>query len=67
MGDISKKEFASDFDYELKQGNSLEIPVRVTIPEKVSGVRPAGDYSITIQLFINNNVQETQTVKTVVV
>ncbi|MGB8216011.1 MAG: hypothetical protein WCE94_01810 [Candidatus Methanoperedens sp.] len=67
MGDISKKEFTSDFDYELKQGDSVEIPVRVTIPEKVSGVRPAGDYSITIQLIVNNNVQETQTVKTVVV
>ncbi len=67
MGDIAKKEFTSDFDYELKQGNSVEIPVQVTIPEKVSGIRPAGDYSITIQLIINNNVQETQTVKTVVV
>ncbi|VVB97705.1 Uncharacterised protein [uncultured archaeon] len=67
MGDISKKEFTSDFDYELKQGNSVEIPVSVTIPEKVSGIRPAGDYSITIQLIVNNNVQETQTVKTVVV
>ncbi|MCZ7405627.1 MAG: hypothetical protein O8C67_11975 [Candidatus Methanoperedens sp.] len=67
MGDISKKEFTSNFDYELKQGASVEIPVLVTIPEKVSGVRPAGDYSITIQLIVNNNMQETQTVKTVVV
>ncbi len=67
MGDISKKEFKSDFDYELKQGDSVEIPVQVTIPEKVSGVRPAGDYSITIQLIVNNNVMETQTMKTVVV
>lgn len=67
MGDISRKEFTSDFEYELKQGSPVEIPVRVTIPEKVSGVRPVGDYSITIQLIVNNNLQDKQTVKTVVV
>jgi len=67
MGDVARKEFTSNFDYMLNPGDSVEIPVRVAIPEKISGVRPSGDYSITIQLIINNNVEETQTVKTVVV
>ncbi|MCZ7355731.1 MAG: hypothetical protein O8C66_02870 [Candidatus Methanoperedens sp.] len=67
MGDISKKEFTDTFDYELKPGDSVQIPVQVKIPEKVSGIRPVGDYSITIQLLMNNQVEETQLVKTVVV
>jgi len=67
MGDVARKEFTNNFDYELVPGNSVEIPVRVAIPEKISGVKPVGDYSITIQLIINNKVEETQTVKTVVV
>ncbi len=67
MGDVSKQEFVSTFDYELKPGDAVEIPVRVQIPETINGIRPSGDYSITIQLMINNGVVETQTVKTVVV
>jgi hypothetical protein len=41
--------------------------VQVKIPEKVSCIRPVGDYSITIQIVMNNEVEETQLVKTVVV
>ncbi len=67
MGDIAKKEFDSTFDYELKPGDSVQIPVRVKIPEKVSGIKPVGDYSITVQLIMNNKVQQTKEVKTVVV
>jgi len=67
MGDISKKEFLTNFDDEMKPGDSVEVPVHVKIPEKVTGIKPVGDYSITIQLLVNNKVEEVQTVKTVVV
>lgn len=67
MGDVAKKDFTNIFDYELVPGAPVEIPVSVQIPEKISGLRPAGDYTITIQLIVNNNVMETQSVNTVVV
>ncbi len=67
MGDVAKKDFTNSFDYELVPGAPVEIPVSVQIPEKISGIRPAGDYTITIQLIVNNNVMETQSVNTVVV
>lgn len=44
MGDKAKKEFSDKYNADIKPGETYEIPVRVTIPEKVSVIRPSGRY-----------------------
>jgi len=43
MGDKAKREFSDQYNADIKPGETYEIPIQMTIPEKVSGVRPAGD------------------------
>ncbi len=64
MGDVAKKDYLDRYTYELKPGESYEISIRVTIPEKVSGIRPSGKYTITVSLMLNGQVMDTKVVNT---
>ncbi|VVB89499.1 Uncharacterised protein [uncultured archaeon] len=64
MGDKAKKEFTDHYETDLKPGVSYEIPIGFTIPEKVSGIRPAGKYTITFYLVLNGQVVDKKTVNT---
>ncbi|MDJ1423106.1 MAG: hypothetical protein M5U10_14455 [Candidatus Methanoperedens sp.] len=66
MGDKAKKEFFSQHNSDIKPGEIYEIPIRVTIPEKISGVRPSGKYTITAALILNGQTIDTKVVNTVV-
>lgn len=67
MGDQAKKEYHDKYTSELVPGGKYKIPIRVTIPEKVSGIKPTGDYSITITLILNGQTIDTKVVNTKVV
>ena len=67
MGDQAKKEYHEKYTSKLDPGGKYSIPIRVKIPEKVSGVRPIGDYSITINLILNGQTIDTKVVNTEVV
>ncbi len=62
MGDKAKKEYSSQYNSEVKPGEAYEIPIRVTIPEKVSGIRPSGSYTITANLLLNGKTVDTKIV-----
>jgi len=64
MGDKAKKEYSTQYNPEIKPGEVYEIPIRVTIPEKVSGIRPAGSYTITVNLILNGKIIDTKAVNT---
>lgn len=64
MGDKAKREFLDQYSTSLKPGETYEIPVRVTIPEKVSGVRPSGRYTITVSLILNGQPVDAKSVNT---
>lgn len=64
MGDKAKKEYIDQYKTELKPGVSYDIPIGFTIPEKVSGIRPSGKYTITISLVLNGQVVDKKIVNT---
>ncbi len=64
MGDKAKREFSDKYNADIKPGETYEIPVRVTIPEKVSGIRPSGKYTITVTLIMNGQTMDTKAVNT---
>jgi hypothetical protein len=67
MGEKAKKEFYDRYDADIAPGILYEIPIVVKIPEKVSGVRPSGSYTITVSLVLNGKTIETRDVNTEVV
>jgi len=64
MGDKAKKEYIDRYNTDLKPGVSYDIPVGFTIPEKVSGIRPSGKYTITVSLILNGKVVDKKVVNT---
>jgi len=64
MGDKAKKEYIDQYKTDLKPGVSYDIPIGFTIPEKVSGIRPSGKYTITISLVLNGQVLDKKIVNT---
>jgi hypothetical protein len=67
MGEKAKREYYDKYDSELAPGMVYEIPIVVKIPEKVSGVRPSGSYTITVSLILNDKTVDTRDVNTEVV
>ncbi|CAD7777050.1 hypothetical protein AIOGIFDO_02066 [Candidatus Methanoperedenaceae archaeon GB37] len=64
MGDAAKREFSKSYRSDLKPGEIYEIPIHVTIPEKVGGVRPRGRYKITVDLLLSGERVDTRTTYT---
>ncbi|MDO8727814.1 MAG: hypothetical protein Q7J35_17290 [Candidatus Methanoperedens sp.] len=64
MGDKAKKEYVDQYKTDLKPGVSYDIPIGFTIPEKVSGIRPSGKYTITVSLVLNGQVVDKKIVNT---
>jgi hypothetical protein len=64
MGDKAKREFSDHYNANIKPGETYDIPVSVIIPEKVSGIRPSGKYTITVTLIMNGQVIDTKSVNT---
>lgn len=64
MGDKAKKEYIDQYQTDLKPGVSYDIPIGFTIPEKVSGIRPSGKYTITVSLALNGQVVDKKVVNT---
>jgi hypothetical protein len=64
MGDKAKKEYTDQYNTDLKPGVSYDIPIGFTIPEKVSGIRPSGKYTITVSLVLNGKVVDKKVVNT---
>ncbi len=64
MGDAAKREFSDTYSSDLEPGEVYEVPITVTIPEKVSGIRPSGRYSITVTLLLNGQIIDTKVVNT---
>lgn len=64
MGDKAKKESSSQYNSEIKPGEAYEIPIRVTIPEKVGGIRPSGIYTITVSLALDGKTVDTKVANT---
>ena len=67
MGDQAKKEYHDKYTSQLKPGGKYNIPIKVTIPGKVSGIRPTGRYSITINLILNSQIIDTKVVNTEII
>ena len=66
MGDKAKREFSDQYNADIKPGETYEIPIEMTIPEKVSGIRPSGKYTITVHLLLKSVKVDTKIVNTVV-
>lgn len=64
MGDKAKKEYIDRYQTDLEPGVSYDIPIGFTIPEKVSGIRPSGKYTITVSLVLNGQVVDKKIVNT---
>ncbi len=64
MGDKAKREYFDQYNSNLKPGEVYEVPIRITIPEKVSGIRPSGKYTITITLTMKGQVMDTKVINT---
>jgi len=64
MGDKAKREFSDQYNADIKPGETYEIPIQMTIPEKVSGVRPSGKYTITVNILLKNKTVDTKIVYT---
>jgi hypothetical protein len=64
MGDKAKREFSDQYNADIKPGEAYEIPIQMTIPEKVSGVRPAGKYTITVNILLKDKIVDTKIVNT---
>jgi hypothetical protein len=66
MGDKAKRESSDQYNANINPGETYEIPIQMTIPEKVSGIRPSGKYTITIDLLLKGVKVDTKIVNTVV-
>ncbi|PWB54754.1 MAG: hypothetical protein C3F06_03905 [Candidatus Methanoperedenaceae archaeon] len=66
MGDRAKRQYSDQYKADIDPGETYEIPIQMTIPEKVSGVRPSGKYTITIDALLNGVKVDTKIVNTVV-
>ena len=64
MGDKAKKEYIDQYNTDLKPGVSYDIPIGFTIPEKVSGIRPSGKYTITVSVVLDGKVVDKKVVNT---
>jgi len=64
MGDKAKKEYTDQYDTDLKPGVSYDIPIGFSIPEKVSGIRPSGKYTVTVSVVLNGKVVDKKVVNT---
>ena len=64
MGDKAKREYSDQYNANIKPGEAYEIPIQMTIPEKVSGVRPAGKYTITVNILLGGKIVDTKIVNT---
>jgi len=67
MGDKAKREFSDQYNANIKPGETYEIPIQMTIPEKVSGIRPSGKYTITVNILLNGKTVNTKIVNTEVI
>lgn len=67
MGEKAKRDYYDKYDSDIKPGMRNDIPIAVKIPEKVSGVRPSGSYTITVSLILNGKTIDTRDVNTEVV
>lgn len=66
MGDKARREYSNQYTADLKPGETYEIDVQMTIPEKVNGLRPSGKYTITISLLLKEKTVDKKIVNTVV-
>ena len=66
MGDRAKRQYSDQYKADIDPGDTYEIPIQMTIPEKVSGVRPSGKYTITVDVLLNGVKVDTKIVNTVV-
>lgn len=66
MGDKAKREYSDQYNADIKPGETYEIPIQMTIPEEVSGIRPSGKYTITVQVLLKGVKVDTKIVNTVV-
>lgn len=64
MGDKAKREYFDQYNSNIKPGETYEVPITVTIPEKVSGIRPSGKYTITVTLMLKGQVADIKVVNT---
>jgi hypothetical protein len=64
MGDKAKREYSNQYNADIKPGASYDIPIQMTIPEKVSGIRPSGKYTITVNLLLQRKTVDTKIVTT---
>jgi hypothetical protein len=64
MGDKAKREYSDQYNANIKPGDVYEIPIYMTIPEKVSGIRPAGKYTITVNILLGDKIVDTNIVNT---
>ena len=66
MGDRAKREYWDQYKVNIEPGETYEIPIQMTIPEKVSGIRPSGKYTITVYILLKGVKVDTKIVTTVV-
>lgn len=66
MGDKARREYSTQYTADLKPGETYEIDVQMTIPEKVNGIRPSGKYTITISILLNEKTVDKKIVNTAV-
>ena len=66
MGDRAKREYWDQYKTNIEPGETYEIPIQMTIPEKISGVRPSGKYTITVNVLLGDKTVDTKIVNTVV-
>jgi hypothetical protein len=64
MGEKAKREFSNQYNSDIKPGENYEIPIQMTIPEKVSGIRPSGRYTITVNILLKDITVDTKIVNT---
>ncbi|NJD53897.1 MAG: hypothetical protein FIB07_13640 [Candidatus Methanoperedens sp.] len=64
MGDKAKREYSNQYNADIKPGELYELPIQMTIPEKVSGIRPSGKYTITVNLLLQGKTVDTKIVTT---
>ena len=67
MGDAAQREFRIDHSDTLLPGESAKLPIHVSIPEKVQGIRPTGRYTIKLDLVSGNSKVSSITLETQVV
>lgn len=67
MGDKAKREYHLDYSGTLRPGDIAKLPIETTIPEKVSGIRPTGTYSINLEMTYSGKESSSIALETKVV